>query len=185
MYLKRYLYLFTASLFHWVLCFLIDVKEIFAVTNAENISSHSVICLFIYGAYWLRRLRRRQWHPTPVLLPRKSHGRRSLVGCSHGITKSRTQLSDLTFPFHFHALEKEMATHSSVLAWRIPGTGGDRWAAIYAVTQSHTQLKRLSSSSNRLRRLSCILAFCCHNRNQRWGRLHRNVSCVTDFTIWY
>ena len=40
----------------------------------------------------------------------------------HGVTKSRTWLSDFTFAFHFHALEKEMATHSSVLAWRIPGT---------------------------------------------------------------
>ena len=40
----------------------------------------------------------------------------------HGVAKSRTQLSDFTFTFHFHALEKEMATHSSVLAWRIPGT---------------------------------------------------------------
>ena len=40
----------------------------------------------------------------------------------HGVGKSRTQLSDFTFTFHFHALEKEMATHSSVLAWRIPGT---------------------------------------------------------------
>ena len=41
----------------------------------------------------------------------------------HGVTKSRTRLSDFTLTFHFHALEKEMATHSSVLAWRIPGTG--------------------------------------------------------------
>ena len=41
----------------------------------------------------------------------------------HGVARSRTQLSDFTFTFHFHALEKEMATHSSVLAWRIPGTG--------------------------------------------------------------
>ena len=41
----------------------------------------------------------------------------------HGVAKSRTQLSDFTFTFHFPALEKEMATHSSVLAWRIPGTG--------------------------------------------------------------
>ena len=41
----------------------------------------------------------------------------------HGVMKSQTQLSDFTFTFHFHALEKEMATHSSVLAWRIPGTG--------------------------------------------------------------
>ena len=41
----------------------------------------------------------------------------------HGVAKSRTWLSNFTFTFHFHALEKEMATHSSVLAWRIPGTG--------------------------------------------------------------
>ena len=41
----------------------------------------------------------------------------------HGVTKSRAQLSDFTFTFHFHALEKEMATHSGILAWRIPGTG--------------------------------------------------------------
>ena len=41
----------------------------------------------------------------------------------HGVTKSRTRLSDFIFTFHFHALEKEMATHSSILAWRIPGTG--------------------------------------------------------------
>ena len=41
----------------------------------------------------------------------------------HGVARSRTRLSDFTFSFHFHALEKEMATHSSVLAWRIPGMG--------------------------------------------------------------
>ena len=41
----------------------------------------------------------------------------------HGVTQSRTRLSDLTFTFHFHALEKEMTTHSNVLAWRIPGMG--------------------------------------------------------------
>ena len=41
----------------------------------------------------------------------------------HGVAESQTRLSDFTFTFHFHALEKEMATHSSVLAWRISGTG--------------------------------------------------------------
>ena len=41
----------------------------------------------------------------------------------HGVAKSQTRLSDFTFTFHFHALEKEMATHPSVIAWRIPGTG--------------------------------------------------------------
>ena len=72
---------------------------------------------------WTLLYCRRQWHPTPVLLPGKSHGQRSLVGYSPWIAKSRTGLSDFTFTFHFHALEKEMATHSSVLAWKLPGTG--------------------------------------------------------------
>ena len=46
------------------------------------------------------------------------------MGCAvHGVAKSWTRLRDFTFTFHFHALEKEMATHSSVLVWRIPGTG--------------------------------------------------------------
>ena len=58
-----------------------------------------------------------------VLLPGKSHGRRNLVGYGPWVAKSRTRLSDFTFTFHFYALEKEMATHSSVLAWRIPGMG--------------------------------------------------------------
>ena len=55
----------------------------------------------------------------------------------HGVTKSQTRLSDFTFTFHFHALEKEMATHSSVLAWRIPGTGepgGLPSMAVYVVS---------------------------------------------------
>ena len=91
--------------------------------------------------------RRRQWWPTPVLLPGKPHGRRrSLVGCSPwGL-----EVSDTTEQLHFHALEKEMATHSSVLAWipgteepcRLPSTG----------SQSQTRLEWLSSSST----LMCI-----------------------------
>ena len=64
----------------------------------------------------------------------------------HGFAMSRTQLSNFTFTFHFHALEKEMATHSSVLAWRIPGMVGAWWAAVYGVAQSRIRLKRLSSS---------------------------------------
>ena len=64
----------------------------------------------------------RQWHPTPVLWLGKSHGWRK-PATVHGVTKSRTRLSNFTFTFHFHALKKEVATHSSVLAWRIPGTG--------------------------------------------------------------
>ena len=59
----------------------------------------------------------------PVFLPGESRGWRSLVGCSHRVPESRTGLRDFTFTFHFHALEKEMTTHSSVLAWRVPRTG--------------------------------------------------------------
>ena len=66
---------------------------------------------------------RRRWYPTPALLPGKSHEWRSLVGCSPWSCKESDMTSDFTFTFHFHALEKEMATHSSVLARRIPGTG--------------------------------------------------------------
>ena len=59
----------------------------------------------------------------------------------HGVAKSRTRLSDFTFTFCFHALEKEMATHSS-------RDGGAWWAAVYGVAPSRTRLKRLSSSSS-------------------------------------
>ena len=89
--------------------------------------------------------RRRQWHPTPVLLPGKSHGQRSLVNYSPwGCWES-----DTTERLHFHTLEKEMTTHTSILAWRIPGTGA-LWAAVYGVAQSRTRLTWLSSSSNYL-----------------------------------
>ena len=70
------------------------------------------------GIFW-----RRQWHPTPLLLPGKSHGQRSLVGCSPWGRQESDTTSDFTFTFHLHTLEKEMAAHSSVIAWRIPGTG--------------------------------------------------------------
>ena len=68
-------------------------------------------------------VRRRQWHPTPVLLPENPMDGGAWQAAVHGVAEGRTRLSDFTFTFHFHALEKEMATHSSVLAWRIPGTG--------------------------------------------------------------
>ena len=71
---------------------------------------------------WFLERRRRRWHPTPVFLPGKSMDGGTWWAAVHGVAKSRTRLSNFTFTFHFHALEKEMATHSSVLAWSIPGT---------------------------------------------------------------
>ena len=59
----------------------------------------------------------------------------------HGVAQGRTRLSEFTFTFHFHALEKEIATYSSVLAWRKnPRDGGAWWAAIYGVAWSRTRL---------------------------------------------
>ena len=63
----------------------------------------------------------------------------------HGVPASRTRLSNFTFTFHFHALEKEMATYSSVLAWRIPGTEEPGGLPSMG-SQSWTRLKRLSSN---------------------------------------
>ena len=73
---------------------------------------------------WLYdRIQRRGWHPTPVVLPGKSHGWRSLVGCSPWGHEESDTTERLHFHFSLWCMEKEMATHSSVLAWRIPGTG--------------------------------------------------------------
>ena len=70
----------------------------------------------------LMSIGRRQRHPTPVLLPGKSIDGGAWWAAVHGVMMSQTRLSDFTFTFLFHASEKEMATHASVLAWRIPGT---------------------------------------------------------------
>ena len=65
---------------------------------------------------------RRQWHPTPVSCLENPMDGGAWWAAGHGVVKSQTRLSDFPFTFHFHALDKEMATHSCVLAWRIPGT---------------------------------------------------------------
>jgi len=92
--------------------------------------------------------RRRRWHPTPVLLPEKSHGRLSLVGCSPwGCVESDTTER---LPFHF-SLSRIGEGNGNLLQCSClenPRDGGAWWAAIYGVAQSWTRLKRLSSSSS-------------------------------------
>ena len=97
---------------------------------------------FVYGMW------RRQWHPTPVLLPGKSHGWRSLVGCN----PCGLEESDTTEWLHFHyslsctGEGNGNPLHCSCL--ENPRDGGAWWAAIYGVAQSRTRLKWLSSSSS-------------------------------------
>ena len=74
--------------------------------------------VFFYHDWW-----RRQWHPLQYSCLENPMDGGAWWAAVHGVAGSRTRLSDFTFTFHIHALEKEMATHSSVLAWRIPGTG--------------------------------------------------------------
>ena len=78
----------------------------------------------------------------------------------HGVKKSQTRLSNFTLTFHFHALEKEMAPHSSVLAWRIPGMAEPDGLPSVGVPQRRTQLKWLSSSggSSSTWKTFCILS---------------------------
>ena len=70
-----------------------------------------------------KQYRRRQRHPLQYSCLENPMDGGAWWAAVHEVTKSRTRLSDFTLTFHFHALEKEMATHSSILAWRIPGTG--------------------------------------------------------------
>src|SRR5574341_936046 len=93
-------------------------------------------------------LRRRQWHPTPVLLPGKSHGWRSLVGCSPwGLEES-----DISEGLHFHfsllCIGEGNCNPLQCSCLENPRDGGAWWAAVYGVTQSRTRLERLRSSSS-------------------------------------
>ena len=117
--------------------------------------SYFVRLMRIYLGWHMRQCWRRQRHPTPVLLPGKSHCWRSLVGCSPWSPEGQTRLSNFTFTFLFHALEKEMGTHSSLLAWRIPGMREPGGLPSMGL-QSRTWLKRLSSSSRGKRRMRSL-----------------------------
>ena len=83
----------------------------------------------------------------------------------HGVAKSRTRLNDFTFNFHFHALEKEMATHSSVLAWRIPGKGSLVGCRLWGRTESDRTEVTSQQQQMDLRMLHWV-------RNNQSQRLH-------------
>ena len=79
-----------------------------------------IVCFLLHPNVWIG-----EGNGTPLQYSclENSMDRGAWKAAVHGVMKSRARLTDFTFTFHFHALEKEMATHSSVLAWRIPGTG--------------------------------------------------------------
>ena len=90
---------------------------------------------------------RRQWHPTPVLLPGKSHGRRSLVGCRPWGREELDTTEWLHFHFSLSCIGEGNGNPLQCSCLENPRDGGAWWAAVYGVAQSRTRLKRLSSSS--------------------------------------
>ena len=133
--------------------------------------SRCTITLFIY--YWIYFAKillriflsivirdwRRQWHPTPVLLPGRSHGWRNLVGCSPWGCEE----SDMTERLHFHFSLSCIGEGSGNLlqcsCLANPRDWGAWWAAVYGVAQSRTQLKWLSSSSSSHKRYWSMVVF--------------------------
>ena len=117
---------------------------------SSNDTEHYTVSLNLGYILYLCALniRRRQWHPTPVLLPRKSHGWRSLVGSSPW---SRTE-SDTTKRLHFHfwlsGIGEGNGNPLQCSCLENPRDGEAWWAAVYGVAQSRTRLKWLSSSSS-------------------------------------
>ena len=91
---------------------------------------------------------RRQWHPTPVLLPGKSHGWRSLVGCSPWGREESDTTERLHFHFSLSCTGEGNGNPLQCSCLENPRDGGAWWAAVYGVEQSRTQLKRLRNSSS-------------------------------------
>ena len=123
-------------------------RSCFFLCSGFGVPAFSKSCMFLW---------RRQWHPTPVLLPGKSHGWRGLVGC----TPWGREESDMTERLHFHfSLSCTGKGNGNLLQCSClenPRDGGPWWAAIYGVAQSRTRLKRLSSSSSSIQ--ECFFFF--------------------------
>ena len=121
---------------------------------------------------------RRQWHPTPVLLPGKSHGWRSLVGCSPWGRWGSDTTEQLHFHFSLSCIGEVNGNPLQCSCLENPRDGGAWWAVIYGVAQSRTRLKRLSSSSssNRIANWSKWVNTCDQLRTVSWPKV--NVTCL-------
>jgi len=114
---------------------------------------------------------RRQWQPTPVFLPGKSHGQRSLVGCSPWGYKELDMTERLHFHFSLSCIGEGNGNPLQCSCLENPRDGGAWWAAIYGVAQSRTKLKRLSSSSSPEERVKLEIYI-------------RNIECRWYIKLW-
>ena len=115
-------------------------------------------CFYIQGYLGSCRMfvQRRQRHPTPVLLPGNSHGRRILVGCSPWGCEESDTTERLHFPFSLSCIGEGNGNSLQCSCLENPMDRGAWWAAVYGVAQSQTRLKRLSSSSSRMFVILCL-----------------------------
>ena len=107
----------------------------------------------------ISRYRRRQWQPTPVFFPGKSHGWRSLEGCSPWGRWGSDMTEWLPFHFSLSCIGEGNGNPLQCSCLEDPRDGGAWWAAVYRVTQSRTQLKQLSSSSSIIPIILCCILF--------------------------
>ena len=128
---------------------MIIFKILTLLINGYVIPSHlfmSSLISLINVLFWY--FQRRQWHPTPVLLPGKSHGWRSLEGCSPWGRWGSDMTEQLHFHFSLFCIGEGNGNPLQCSCLESPRDGGAWWAAVYGVAQSRTRLKRLSSSSS-------------------------------------
>ena len=117
----------------------------FFVSKIFLLTKNLIFC--IYLCIYRCICRRRQWQPTPVLLPGKSHGRRSLVGYSPWGREESDTTERLHFHFSLSCIGEGNGNPLQCSCLENPRDGGAWWTAVYGVAQSRTRLKRLSSSS--------------------------------------
>ena len=125
--------------------------------------------------YW-----RRQWQPTPVHLPGKSHGWRSLVGCSPWGCEESEMTEQLHFHFSFSCIGEGNGNPLQCSCLENPKDGGAWWAAVYGVAQSRTRLKRLNSSSSSSRMISdteYLFMYLCTFVDLIWRKKSIQVHC--------
>ena len=125
--------------------------------------------------------RRRQWHPTPALLPGKSHGRRSLVGHSPWGREESDTTEQLHFHFSLSCIGEGNDNPLQCSCLENPRDRGASWAAVYAVAQSRTRLKRLSSSSSMNEQINIISQ---RPGSQHLDDLHAKIKYLSVNYLW-
>ena len=118
------------------------------INSCQKQKSFAISTAILFNHYVMQNNQRRQWHPTPVLLPGKSHGRRSLVGYSPWGCEESDITERILFHFSLSCIGEGNGNPLQCSCLESPRDGGAWCAAIYGVEQSQTRLKRLGSSSS-------------------------------------